>query len=717
MQLGQARERTSQCDAYGKRATLLVVLLTIAFAVPAANAGGGPENVFLVVNKRSWASRTIANHYVALRKIPTNNVFFIDWSGNVERISMAQFRKWILQPILAEIDKRRLGEQIDYIVYSSDFPYEIDFSNEVSTKAKFMSGSITSLTYLYELIESEKTNSLGSRNNFYASTSTLRGSSHGFKNNDAWQTMGRRSTNGDGTNYFLSAMLGYTSGRGNSVEEVINYLTRAAKVDGTQPAGTVYFMANQDIRSTTRSPLFAEVVRAINSQGGRAEILQGVLPTGRVDVMGATVGKSVYRVAQDKCEFLPGAIFDNLTSFGGVLREGAGQTPLTEALRHGAAGATGTIIEPYALRPKFPHPSLHLHYLRGCSLAESVYQSVTSPYQLLLVGDPLCQPYAKIPVVELEGIPSDNVVKGEVTIRPSVSSPADAKVLRYELYVDGIRRGTCRGEGILNFDSATMPDGVHEIRIVAVLDDDISTQGRKIINMNVNNRGNTIRTRLASPPSVSLNGQVSLDVESKNAKKGIVIFSQRELIGRAAKKRATINVSPLRIGMGPHRLLAVGLGDSNLENVFSAPVDILVQPGILFPAQPMPVGIDARPGIEIRMPDGVKKSVKSTKGNRWLTDLGVQDGQPFSVRSRFSVPRTGVYQFQMQFKGDFDLQVDGKTLFAQRAVPSSARFEIPIHLQQGSHKLAINAKLSPPRLMLRFGDKGTQNLAGPRFQH
>ena len=34
-----------------------------------AVAGGGPENLALVVNARSWASLTVANHYVNLRQI------------------------------------------------------------------------------------------------------------------------------------------------------------------------------------------------------------------------------------------------------------------------------------------------------------------------------------------------------------------------------------------------------------------------------------------------------------------------------------------------------------------------------------------------------------------------------------------------------------------------------------------------------------------------
>ena len=94
---------------------------------------------------------------------------------------------------------------------------------------------------------------------------------------------------------------------------------------------------------------------------------------------------------------LPGAICEHFTSFGGDMHAAAGQTPLSEWLRYGAAAASGTVTEPYAIANKFPAPMMQVHYARGCTVAESFYQSVLCPYQLLIVGDPLCRPWANIP--------------------------------------------------------------------------------------------------------------------------------------------------------------------------------------------------------------------------------------------------------------------------------------------------------------------------------
>ena len=161
----------------------------------------------------------------------------------------------------------------------------------------------------------------------------------------------------------------------------------------------------------------------------------------------------------------PGAICEHLTSYGGDLRSGKTQTPLSELIRAGASGASGTVAEPLAVAAKFPLPSLHVHYRRGCSLAESFYQSLAAPYQLLVVGDPLCQPWADRPGLRIAGWPTagdGSLQPGTIStfgfeelgipveepnatppdedglaITPSVTTSATAGVAYWELFVDG----------------------------------------------------------------------------------------------------------------------------------------------------------------------------------------------------------------------------------------------------------------------------------------
>ena len=72
----------------------LLIMLTVLF-VDASNviAGGGPENVLVVVNADSISSKTIANHYIRLRKIPATNVVYLNNIPDENTVNWGSFSK------------------------------------------------------------------------------------------------------------------------------------------------------------------------------------------------------------------------------------------------------------------------------------------------------------------------------------------------------------------------------------------------------------------------------------------------------------------------------------------------------------------------------------------------------------------------------------------------------------------------------------------------
>lgn len=138
----------------------VAILLLWVFLLIKLHAGGGPENVFLVINEDSLASKAIANEYINLRKIPPANVLYICGIKNLNSIKIDDFRESILKPIFQAIQKRGLDKQIDYIVYSSDFPWKVDCRSDLNGQKllKTMSpyGSINSMTYLYQAVMLKK---------------------------------------------------------------------------------------------------------------------------------------------------------------------------------------------------------------------------------------------------------------------------------------------------------------------------------------------------------------------------------------------------------------------------------------------------------------------------------------------------------------------------------------------------------------------------------
>ena len=586
---------------------MLPVILTAWFAAglpPTALGGGGPENVLLVVNTQSAASLSIANHYIQLRHIPAANVLYLPWDPKKDTTDVDTFRRQILTPVLKAVQSRSANRQIDCVLYSSDFPWAIDLeadvkkyldanSGEADPKAddsddtpgsaqwpKHLTpvGSLNGLTYLWQpVLLGNAAGYMSLNTNWYmrravpeqeeaptlAFSSSYRFGPHGELVDSAGRT------------YLLSMMLGVTTGRGNTVEEVLDYLQRSASADGTHPQGTVYFVRNSDVRSHTRDWGYPWVKEQLEELGVAAEILEGTVPRNKDDVQGTMLGTANFDWKASGSTILPGAICDHFTSFGGVMRTGAGQTPFSEFLRHGAAGSNGTVAEPYSIAEKFPLASVHIHYARGCSLVEAYYQSIFAPYQLLVVGDPLCRPWANIPKVSVEGVEPHSTVKGTLTLKPSATVAAGSDVDHFELFVDGARKARCTPGQSFRLDTSRWADGYHELRLVAFESGTIRSQGRWIAPITTANHGRTIEMTVT--PKAAADKRLMVSVNAPGAISFIVLQNTR-LLGRVNQQQGQIEIDADTLGAGPVRLHAVGFGTSGAKtDVVSAPVELTVK--------------------------------------------------------------------------------------------------------------------------------------------
>ncbi len=535
----------------GRRVWLVLVVGALLLCGTAADvrAGGGPENVAVVVNADSWASQAIANHYVQLRGIPAINVIHLSGLKGFETIDVDTFRDHILLPVMKTLWDRGILPQIDYIAYSADLPTAINVKSDLAgvTPEKYQTavGSINGLTYLYQLVLAKRPEYLQLLVNFYMrrpvevpeaipasaedrqafmesqklvadnqweaavkimeplaarlpanpslqynlacclarlgrtdaaidallravkagwsdrqhaeadkDLESLRSSANftallgkmddnrsqtfdvqpttAFHSTQQWDNRGELVSEG-GMRYMLSTVLAVTSGRGNSVREALHGLQRSVAADATQPSGTIYFMENSDVRATTRQRPFLSAVKALEGTPVKGRIEQGILPEGKQDVLGAMIGVAGFNWNKSQSTILPGAICEHLTSFGGAMQESAGQTPLSEFIRAGAAGTSGAVTEPYAIQAKFPYAFIHVHYARGCSLAEAFYQAVFGPYQLLIVGDPLCQPWARRFDVQVDQLKPDQRVSGNISLQPTIAGVNDPDTRRRSL--------------------------------------------------------------------------------------------------------------------------------------------------------------------------------------------------------------------------------------------------------------------------------------------
>ena len=98
----------------------------------------------------------------------------------------------------------------------------------------------------------------------------------------------------------------------------------------------------------------------------------------------------------DTIGFLPGALADHLTSFGGALDSLHGQMTVLSWIDAGATASYGTTSEPCAHLQKFPDPqALLLFYVQGATALEAYWKSVRWPQQGLFVGEPLAAPFSR----------------------------------------------------------------------------------------------------------------------------------------------------------------------------------------------------------------------------------------------------------------------------------------------------------------------------------
>jgi hypothetical protein len=241
-------------------------------------------------------------------------------------------------------------------------------------------------------------------------------------------------------------------------------------------------------------------------------------------------------------------------------------------LRAGAAGASGTVDEPYALQCKFPLPSLQLHYARGASLAEAFYQSVSCPYQLLVVGDPLCQPWAVAPTVTVKGIKPNETVKGTISITPGGTGKGLKPLGAVEVFIDG--RLVARGApgNTLDINTAGFSDGYHELRVVGVDADAIEFQGRQIIPIRVRNHEAELEFRAAAV-RVKFLEKLRVSVKQTGAKSIVIRQNQRE-VGRVQGEAGEVEIDATKLGRGPVMLSAVSEGEQPAQ---SAPLAVLVE--------------------------------------------------------------------------------------------------------------------------------------------
>jgi hypothetical protein len=718
----------------------------------AARAGGGPETTLLVVNAGSALSLAVANAYIHLRDLPERQVLWLDDVPPLETMDVETFRTRILAPVRRHLAVHGLEQEIDLIAYSAGFPYAVDFRGDEREHGlernphRGNAGSLTGMTFFARQVEARQIGYLGLRANHYfrRPTGPLRAAqdtrplagpdtipnfepARGFRSRYRWDLERGVAGVQPGADhrYFLSAMLGYTGVRGNSLPEITAYLRRAVASDASHPQGTVYLMENRDIRTRVRRHLFRGTIAALEARGRHAVVLSadmpgenGREPQRRTDVIGLVAGTRRVLWEQSGSVLLPGAIAESFTSFAGHFANPA-QTKLTEFLRHGAAGSSGAVREPYSFVEKFPVPQMHVYYADGASLAEAYYQSVSGPYQLLIVGDPLARPFARFGEITLAHPDAGASWRGVVDVRPLVRAPAGRGVERVELWVNGRMIGAAPANVAIRLDTTRLPDGVQDLRLVAVEAGPLETRYFANWPISIDNRGRRVVVD-GAPPHVHHGDAVDLAGRAEGARRVMVRHGTRMLAEAPVRGgQWRVQVPSSALGMGPVALQVVAeYADGGAARATPLPLTV-GPPARLIAAQAPPAGEGVQLQIE-RVRDGVRlQAIVPAVGPALPKELRGGRMRMIKYEGAFEARASGLYELTVEAEGNVALTI-GDALRHAATVPAGAGgIRLALPLEAGWHHFTLSVA-DPPGERVRAilaGPEAAFELAGERVRH
>jgi hypothetical protein len=435
-----------------------------------AHAGGTPENAILIIDPADPVSLQVGNHYRRVRNIPEGNVLY-------QSSAASDYPAFVAGPqaaFVGTLTARGNLDRADYVILAPTSTFYINAPGLVTDSCSAVSRFSISSAYTLSQITSDiffiqngVVNPAGADstepNRYFATTDAV----VAFSSQSSYNN-GSVNVSAAARRYRIGALLGYTGERGNTAGEIIAMIDRSAAADGTRPAGTFYFMSNTgDTARNIRSGQLSAAAASINTRGGTASALTGVLPpAGTSNALGILTGVSTFSLTNPPVPLRPGSFADHVTSYGGTF-DNASQTKISRWIAGGASASAGAVQEPCNYVGKFPHARLHVWYFQGLSLGEAYLRSMQfAPFQSLLLGDPLSRAFSFLPVVNAPTLPAQPL-SGTLDITPTGSATApSASMSQYELHINGSRLQTILAGSAFTLDTTTLPDGHNEIRIL-----------------------------------------------------------------------------------------------------------------------------------------------------------------------------------------------------------------------------------------------------------
>jgi len=363
---------------------LLILLAVTAGCAQGAKAplkkaadtvAGTERRVLVVVNDNSTASKAIGTYYAKKRHIPASYLCHVRCAEQ-EEIDEDVFAQAILEPVANALAQGPQSETVDYIVLTKGVPLRLH-STAAGPDTRFSpDGDSVDGRLMTQAVAGMGS---PSRNPYFKSQERFSHKKFGL--------------------YLVTRLDGYTVAEAEALvdrslaakpEPGTFLLDGCPSRSGGQDPGDLNGLlvpAAADLRARHLTVMLDQSQTFV----GRIPNLMGYWSWGSNDPhFDATLYKgNTYRA---------GAIAETIvsTSAHTMQRGNWWQSLIADLVESGVTGVKGYVAEPYTLA--MAHPDvLFDRYTRGWNLAESFYAaSEVTHWKDLVVGDPLCAPYARL---------------------------------------------------------------------------------------------------------------------------------------------------------------------------------------------------------------------------------------------------------------------------------------------------------------------------------
>ncbi|QHI68820.1 hypothetical protein [Tichowtungia aerotolerans] len=527
-----------------------------------------PHQVAVLVNENSQASKKAANVFAGLHGIPRENFIYLDlpesmFSGRFE-CTPEEFKSRIYNPAVLTLEDRGLDNQVLALVYSVDFPIRI-----VTSPNDRQQMSIMGLTFLKGTVPDLEAMEKGQIvSPLFAGPGQDNAQKLPPRSLDVWAA-------GLKDRMPLPAMmLGYIGENGNSMETVLRCIEDGARAWQRNAGPRVLFVETDDsARSGPREWQFDGVKAEMTAYAGVAVVTTNPAPHQK-DLTGVMTGAATVKPA-DCGTFLPGAMAEHLTSWSAEFQKP--QTKCTAWLEAGVTVTAGMVTEPYNNWVKFPHARFFAHYAAGCSAMESFYQSIASPMQVLLLGDPLSLIGALPVQIKPVGLSKEITSDLDAAFVVDATFPVKTAQPVYSALLNGREIKHGEGNSLVELPFAEMSDGYHNVRLIVqalVPGRQVLPSGFKDVPVFINKKGRSVAITGLND---DLPSRITVTAETKGGEipQSLYLLGSGRKLAEAAPGEALIFDEKI-IGEGPQHIQAVAVYADGME-VRSEPASFAIE--------------------------------------------------------------------------------------------------------------------------------------------